>query len=195
MPRKARVVVPGLPHHVTQRGVRRQQVFFEEADYILYLAILTSVCAKVGVDIWAYCLMPNHVHFIAVPLRPDGLARAFGFAHQHYAVCINARYGWQGHLWQERFGSTVIKNDEYLMVCARYIDLNPVDGGLCREPEGWRWSSVHAHLNNEPDGVVTLAPLCDLVTDWRDFLAQKSDPRIVDALGLRTPPTKEPTKK
>lgn len=176
MPRTARVVVPGLPHHVTQRGVRKQQVFFDPADYLLYLALLNSVCTRVGVAIWAYCLMPNHAHAIAVPQRRDGLAKAFGRTHQLYAVQINAQHGWQGHLWQERFGSTPIDTDEYLLTCARYVERNPVEAGICRRPEDWPWSSVHAHLANKPDGIVTLAPMRDLVTNWRDFLDAPDPP-------------------
>lgn len=172
MPRTARLVVPGLPHHVTQRGVRKQQVFFDPADYLLYLAILNAACVKAGVAILAYCLMPNHEHVIAVPQHRDGLAKAFGRAHQQYAVQINAQHGWQGHLWQERFRSSPIDTDEYLLTCARYIERNPVEAGLCQRPEDWPWSSVHAHLADKPDGIVTLAPLRDLVMNWRDFLGE-----------------------
>lgn len=179
MPRMARVVVPGLPHHVTQRGVRKQQVFFDPGDYLLYLATLTKVCAKVGVDIWAYCLMPNHAHAIAVPHRPDGLAKAFGLAHQLYAVQINAQHGWQGHLWQERFRSTPIDSDEYLLTCTRYVERNPVEARLCRRPEDWPWSSVHAHLADKPDGIVKLTPMRGLVTNWRKFIGEEAEPKAI----------------
>jgi len=105
MARIARVIAPGLPHHVTQRGNRLQQTFFEPEDYQAYLALMAEWCGKLHVQIRAYCLMPNHVHLIAVPETEEGLARAIGEAHRRYTRRINFREGWRGHLWQERFAS------------------------------------------------------------------------------------------
>ena len=105
MARLARIVVPGLPHHVTQRGNRRQQVFFDDGDYRAYRGLLAEYCAKAETQVWAYCLMPNHVHLILVPSHPDGLRAALGEAHRRYSRRINRRQDWQGHLWQERFRS------------------------------------------------------------------------------------------
>jgi putative transposase len=107
MARLARVVAPGFGHHVTQRGNRRQQTFFGEEDYREYLSLLGGWCRRHGVRIWAYCLMPNHVHLIVVPPSEDALCRAVGEAHRRYARRINFRQGWRGHLWQGRFGSVV----------------------------------------------------------------------------------------
>ncbi len=100
MARLARVVVPGVPHHVTQRGNRRQATFFNEEDYAAYLALLGEWCGRCGVAVWAYCLMPNHVHLIVVPESEDGLRRGLGEAHRRYTRRINFREGWRGHLWQ-----------------------------------------------------------------------------------------------
>lgn len=105
MARIARVVAPGLPHHITQRGNRRQQTFFEDADYQLYLELMAEWCVRCGVAIWAYCLMPNHVHLVAVPQDPEGLRRAIGEAHRRYTRHVNFRQQWRGHLWQDRFAS------------------------------------------------------------------------------------------
>ncbi len=93
MARIARFVVPGLPHHVTQRGNRRERVFFGEDDYALYRDLLASQCRKHGVTVWAYCLMPNHVHLILTPAEADALSRAAGEAHRRFTAFVNARRG------------------------------------------------------------------------------------------------------
>ena len=105
MARLARVVAPGFPHHVTQRGNRRQTTFFLDDDYRAYLSLMAEWCGRHGAHVWAYCLMPNHVHLIVVPEAADGLRRAIGEAHRRYTRLINFREGWRGHLWQERFAS------------------------------------------------------------------------------------------
>ena len=103
MARLARVVAPGLPHHVTQRGNRRQQTFFCDEDYQSYLEVIAQSRSAHQVEIWAYCLTPNHVHLIAVPQSADGLKRAIGKVHRRYTRMVNFREGWRGHLWQGRF--------------------------------------------------------------------------------------------
>ena len=106
MARTARIVIPHIPHHVTQRGNRRQLVFFDACDYRQYLDFLFASCKAFRVEIWAYCLMPNHIHVIAIPQTEDGLKNAFGQTHWAYTRCLNARHGWHGYLWQGRFFST-----------------------------------------------------------------------------------------
>lgn len=169
MARLARVVAPGLPHHVTQRGNRRQQVFFGEEDYRLYRTLLAAGCRAAGVAVWAWCLMPNHVHLILVPAAPDGLRAALGEAHRRYTRHVNEREGWRGFLWQGRFASFPM-DERYLLAAARHVELNPVRAGLARRPRDWRWSSARAHLDGRDDGVVAAGPLLDLVPDWRGFL-------------------------
>ncbi len=170
MARIARVVVPGMPHHITQRGNRRQQTFFADDDYQQYLALLSSSCQRSGVEIWAYCLMPNHVHFIAVPQEGDSLRVAIGEAHRRYTRMINFRQGWRGHLWQERFASFVM-DEQYLIAATRYIEINPVKSGLVREPEEYAWSSARAHIEKRDDNLVKVIPLLELVDDWKSFLS------------------------
>jgi len=169
MARLARVVVPGVAHHVTQRGNRRQQTFFQEEDYSAYLALLSEWCGRCGVEVWAYCLMPNHVHLIVVPDSEDGLRRGLGEAHRRYTRRINFREGWRGHLWQGRFASFAM-DERYLLKAARYVELNPVRAKLCRAPWRWHWSSAAAHVARRDDGVVRAAPLLERVKDWREFL-------------------------
>jgi putative transposase len=162
MARLPRIVVPDFPHHVTQRGNRRQRVFFEDRDYALFRDILSERCRKVGVGIWAYCLMPNHVHLIMVPQSADGLARALGETHRQYTSFINTRAGWTGHLFQGRFAS-VAMDEEHLIACARYVTLNPVRAGLVSEARDWAWSSARAHAAARDDGLVSVRPLLDRV--------------------------------
>ena len=145
MARMARAVAPGMPHHITQRGNRRQQTFFNAEDSLANLDLMSTWCIKYQVEIWTYCLMPNHVHLIAVPTTTDGLARAIGEAHRRYTRRVNFREGWRGHLWQERFSSFVM-DEQYLLACARYIELNPVRAGLVEKPDQWRWSSARPHV-------------------------------------------------
>ena len=169
MARMARLVVPGHPHHVTQRGVRRMEVFSAPGDYETYRALLGEWCGAAETEIWAYCLMPNHVHLILVPSREDGLRAALGEAHRRYTRHVNTREGWRGHLWQERFHSFVM-DDDHLLACARYVELNPVRAGLVERPEDWQWSSARAHLGIGDDGITARRPLLDRVADWRGFL-------------------------
>jgi putative transposase len=170
MARIARVIVPGLPHHVTQRGNRRQQTFFHDGDYQAYLDLMAEWCGKFHVQIWAYCLMPNHVHLIAVPETEEGLARAVGEAHRRYTRRINFREGWRGHLWQERFASFPM-DEKYLLAATRYVEMNAVAAGIVAHPGEYRWSSAAPHLAGKDDQLVTVRPLLDMVRDWEGFLA------------------------
>ncbi|MEE8534128.1 MAG: transposase [Alphaproteobacteria bacterium] len=181
MARLARVVAPGVPHHVTQRGNRRQETFFRPADYRLYRELMAEWCGRCGVEIWAYCLMPNHVHLIAVPQTADALQRAIGEAHRSYTRAINLREGWRGHLWQGRFASFPM-DETYLLAAARYVELNPVRARLRRRPESHPWSSARAHLAGRDDGLVTVAPLLRLVPEWAGFLADGLDAAQATAL-------------
>ena len=169
MARIARIIAPGVPHHVTQRGNRRQQTFFCDEDYSTYIRLMAQWCGKYKVEIWAWCLMPNHVHLIAVPQTVDGLARAIGEAHRRYTLHINNRENWRGHLWQERFASFPL-DERHLLAAARYIEMNPVAAGLAAQPGEYRWSSARAHLQGEADGLVNAAPLLGLVGNWHAIL-------------------------
>ena len=169
MARIARVIAPGFPHHVTQRGNRRQQTFFCDEDYQAYLGLMAEWCRKCRVEIWAWCLMPNHVHLIAVPQDEQGLARAIGEAHRRYTRRVNFREGWRGHLWQERFASFPM-DETYLLAAARYVEMNPVHAGLVKRPEDYPWGSARAHMEGRDDSLVKVAPLLEIVGDWRTFL-------------------------
>ena len=169
MARLPRMVLPGIPHHVTQRGNRRERTFFEEGDYALYLDLLADAAGRFGVEVWSYCLMPNHVHIVAVPRDADGLSQTFRYVHRHYTGYVNARMRVTGHLWQGRFAS-VAMDEQHLYAALRYVALNPVRARLVARAEDWRWSSVRAHYAGQDDHVVRVAPALERVGDFRAFL-------------------------
>lgn len=170
MARLARIVVPNVPYHVTQRGNRRERTFFEDADYKRYRTMLGEAARRSGSQVWAYCLMPNHVHLIVVPADADGLRRTFADAHRRYTGLINARHQWTGHLWQGRFGA-VAMDEAHLFAAVRYVALNPVRAGLVERAVDWPWSSVGAHLARTDDPLVTVAPPARALRQFR------TDPR------------------
>jgi putative transposase len=169
MPRIARLVVPNVPHHVTQRGNRRQTTFYSDADFAFYRALLAEWCARTETKIWGWCLMPNHVHLILEPSHADGLRAALGETHRRYTRHVNAREDWHGHLWQERFSSFPM-DEAHLLSALRYVELNPVRARLVERAEDWRWSSARAHLGQGADGITDIALGQALVSDWQAFL-------------------------
>lgn len=174
MARLPRLVLPGIPYHVTQRGNRRAQTFFEDGDYELYRDLVAEAGAKAGAEIWCYCLMPNHVHLIVTPSDEDGLRRTFADAHRRYTGYINARNRWTGHLWQGRFGA-VAMDEAHLEAAVRYVSLNPVRARLVERAQDWRWSSVRAHLAGEDDALVKVAPVLERYGRFADFLGRGQD--------------------
>ncbi len=169
MARIPRAVIPGVPHHLTQRGNRRQQTFFAVEDYVRYLELMSEWCARCSVEVWAWCLMPNHVHLVVVPESAEGLRRAIGEAHRRYTLMVNRRHGWQGHLWQGRFRSFVM-DDRHALAASRYVELNPVRGGLVASADDYPWSSARAHLLRRDGALGRVQPLLDRVPDWGAFL-------------------------
>ncbi len=173
MARIARVICPGIPHHITQRGNRRQPTFFCDEDYSAYLELMREWCLKYNVDIWAWCLMANHVHLIAVPHTEKDLARAIGEAHRRYTRRINFRENWRGHLWQDRFASFPM-DESHLLAAVRYVEMNPVASGLVSHPAEYKWSSAHAHIDGSDDRLACTSLLQDIIPDWNDYLRLSS---------------------
>ena len=170
MARLARVVLPGYPHHITQRGNRRQDVFFNEGDYEHYLELLREWCRQEGIEIWACCLMTNHVHLIVKPNKNSNLGRAIGEVHRRYTRMINFREHWKGYLWQGRFASYPM-DKSWLLKAAAYVELNPVKAGMVKNAWDYRWSSVHAHLaGKDTKGIVQAEKLVALTGDWKTYL-------------------------
>ncbi len=185
MPRMPRLVVPGFAHHITQRGGRKQRTFFEESDYAVYLRRMRERLVEVEISIWAYCLMPNHVHFVAVPRTEDALSKLFGHVHAKYARAINETHDWQGHLWQERFFSTVM-DEPHTMAAMRYVEQNPVRAGLCSRPDEWLWSSARAHLGLADDPLLDLDATERVIDDWAEYLELCADSSIQQTIRSAT---------
>ena len=168
------MVIPGHLHHVTQRGNRRNRVFFDEGDYALYLDLLSEAAHKAETEIWCYCLLPNHVHLIAVPSDKDGLRETFADAHRRYTGYINARLRVTGHLWQGRFGS-VVMDEAHLFHAVRYVSLNPARAKLVPQAQDWQWSSVAAHLSGKYDKLVKVEPILERYGEFGAFLGQTTE--------------------
>ncbi len=181
MARLARIVIPDAPHHVTQRGNRRETVFFGPEDYRHYRDLLAAAAHKANTQVWAYCLMPNHVHLILVPTHEDGLRAALADTHRRYTRHINARNNWTGHLWQGRFGA-VAMDEAHLLHAVRYVSLNPVRAGLVAKAEDWPWSSVGAHLAGRDDDLVSVAPVLSRTPDFAGLLAAGEEAAARDKL-------------
>ena len=174
MARLARVVIPGLPHHVTQRGNGRQRVFFSDGDYELYRDLLSASCKKARVACWAWVAMPNHVHLILVPRDADGLRAALAPVHRQYAGVIHARRKRTGHFWQGRFGA-VVMDEAHLAEAFRYVLLNSVRARLTKKPEQWLWSSARAYLKGIDDGLTDTGPMLSRFPDMRALLMAETD--------------------
>jgi putative transposase len=142
---------------------------------------MASWCGQQGVEVWAYCLMTNHVHLIAVPGSEQGLARAIGEAHRRYTVRVNQRENWRGYLWQGRFSSYPL-DEQYLLAAVRYVELNPVKVGLAERPRQYPWSSAAAHVRNRDDILVRVKPMSDRVADWREYLSTEPDSTDMEIL-------------
>ncbi len=160
MPRIARVVAVGLPHHVTQRGNNRQRVFDSDRDRLLYLRLLREYSARHGLQIWGFCLMDNHIHLIAVPNKSESLARTLRQTHADYARYVNLMRQTSGHLWQNRYFSCALDASHCWQALA-YVERNPVRAGMVSDPADWLWSSARAHAG-EVDAVYPLH-----LSDWR----------------------------
>ena len=155
MPRNARAVAVGYPHHITQRGNNREPVFYDDQDRRTYIDLLKLYTQKFQVDIWAYCLMPNHVHLLTVPQEHGALALGVGRTNQVYTRYVNRKYLRSGRVWQNRFYSCIVDSDEYLWSVARYIENNPVKAGLVPTAAEYPWSSARYHLEGRADSVIS----------------------------------------
>jgi putative transposase len=186
MPRIARAVAVGHPHHITQRGNYRQQVFQGDEDYLQYLEWLKSYSRKYSLKIWAYCLMGNHVHFISVPMEPDSLAKTFNTLHMRYSQYFNMRNKANGHLWQGRFYSCVL-DERHLYAGIRYLETNPVRAGIVKKAENYKWSSARSHVKGKTDPVLSNdCYLFKKIKDWSAYLKEKEDVSVVDAIRQNT---------
>jgi len=184
MARPVREVLLGIPYHITQRGNYRQTVFSRDADYLYYLELLWHYGQKYGLAVWAYCLMPNHLHLVAVPEHALAFARTFGIGHMQYARYRNRCAQQVGHLWQGRFFAAPL-DEVHCGRAVRYVEMNPVRAGLVAGPEEWPWSSAGIHLRGESLPGVTY-PSPEALASWREFLGQEDTPSSIAQLRAGT---------
>jgi len=172
MPRRARIVAPGLPHHITQRGNNKRLIFFEDEDRMYYLECLQEYSLDFSLTILGYCLMNNHVHFMAIPREADSLAAVFGLLNMRYSQYLNKKMDSSGHLWQGRFFSCVADGPHFVQAL-KYVERNPVRAGMVSMPWEWEWSSAAEHCGIK---TTNLSEAClDEYTgltphQWRDYI-------------------------
>lgn len=154
MPRRSRVVLPGVPLHLIQRGNNRQACFFVDQDYQLYLEWLKAYAEECGCAIHTYVLMTNHVHILLTPDTAEAAGNLMKRLGQRYVQYINRTYCRSGTLWEGRFRSCLTREDNYVLGCYRYIEMNPVRAGMVRHPAEYKWSSYRANAQGEPDSIL-----------------------------------------
>ena len=183
MARLARLVIPGLPHHVTHRGNRRADIFVRPEDQSAYLSFLSEYAARAELKIWAYCLMTNHVHLIVLPEHENSMARGVGLAHRRYATWINQRENWSGHLWANRYFSTPL-DDAHHYAAVRYVECNPVRAGVVAQAAQYAWSSARAHCGSASDHLLDQArPYAKWgIEDWAAWLSEPEETEVLLAL-------------
>ena len=159
MPRRPRIHLPGLPLHVVQRGHNRDACFFTEEDYLAYQGWLAEALRKTGCQLHAYVLMTNHVHLLLTPPTAEAVSQLVISLGRRYVQYINKTYRRTGTLWDSRYKSSLVHADDYLLLCQRYIELNPVRAGMADDPAHYRWSSYRANGLGQPDGLLTPHPI------------------------------------
>lgn len=183
MPRQGRIVIPENPHHITQRGNYRQEVFDNEKNYRQYCEWINEYAEKSRVDIIAYCLMSNHVHFIVIPKEENSLATLFNNTHMRYAQYLNRQRKQKGHLWQGRFYSCIL-DESHLYRAIRYVENNPVKAKIVKEAWKYKWSSAADHSQEREKPVIKLKNLSG-IKDWKEYLKEE-DTEMVKEIRLKT---------
>ena len=187
MPRQSRIVLPEIPHHVTQRGNYRQNIFEKHTDYERYCSWVQEYSEKYGLTILAFCLMSNHVHFIVVPHTEDSLAKAFNTSHMRSSQYMNRKHKVRGHLWQGRFFSCFM-DDDHLYRAIRYVEQNPVRARMVKYAWEYRWSSARVHsgmAKNEEPLPIDISTFAMSESEWRRFLMAE-DKEMCSEMRLKT---------
>ena len=180
MPRRRREFIAGYPYHVTHRGNRKAEIFLDDIDRGVYLKLLKTQCIDLKVRMWAYALMDNHVHHIAVPDEDGALSAVFQRVFGEYARYFNTRYMKVGHLFQGRFKSSVL-GEQHLWNAVAYVERNPVRAGMVRQAEDYRWSSAAAHCGLKDDPLLSPdLPLIPHISDWHSWLAEEESKKSLE---------------
>jgi len=185
MLRIMRIVVAGVPYHVTQRGNRGETVFFSDRDRLAYLLLLGEYSTRYGLDILAYCLMPNHVHLVVLPKSEKALAETLKPVHALHAQQINWRHNLTGRLWQGRFFSCAL-DETHLCRAVRYVELNPVRAGMVTRATDHVWSSARTHCGMRARSLLSDVSIFMSIDDWAGWLDEGQDPREVESLREHT---------
>ncbi|HKX99523.1 MAG TPA: transposase [Steroidobacteraceae bacterium] len=175
MPRTLRAIFPGVPHHVTQRGNHRERVFHAAGDSEAYLDLLRAYGRRLNLAIYAYCLMPNHVHLVVIPSTQESMHRTLQAVHSQFAQRINRMRAIGGHLWQGRYHSSALDSDHFLNA-VRYVERNPVEAKLVLRAEDYRWSSAAAHCGMRNDPLLEPTGKSSVlrgIADWSSWLSQR----------------------
>lgn len=188
MPRIARFVLPGLPHHVLQRGNNDQPIFVTDDDRVGYLELLREESERHGVHVLGYCLMPSHLHLVILPVQAESLALAVGRTHFRYAQQFNRVHKRGGHFWNNRFHSCLLEGPTTLSAI-RLIERNPIRAGGVKQAWQWPWSSASAHLGEiDFSGLIDPQRWSSLLRgqDWRAELKRHDDKEELERLRLAT---------
>lgn len=185
MARIARIVIPGLPHHIIQRGVRSLDIFRTDDDRQKYLDLLRASGKRFGLEFWAWCLMSNHVHFLVVPKDENSLSKGIGDAHRRYTRNVNFEEGVRGHLFQERFHSYPIQKDVHAVAVGRYVEMNPVKVGMVRNVHRYRWSSAGYNVKvRQEDDLVGKRWLAGIAGNWAEVLRRDEKENMARRIDL-----------
>jgi len=176
MSRVARIIAPGYPHHITQRGTNKTDIFLADDDRTFFLSTLRLWLERTDTNIWAYCLMNNHFHLLLEPTENTGIGKCLHGATFRYAQYFNSKYCRTGRLWENRYFSCPVDKDAYLWAVVRYIERNPVRAGIAKRAEHWKWSSAHAHVTGTPDSAIRLL-------DWLESSEQSNYANFLDEAG------------
>jgi putative transposase len=194
MPRRARISLADIPHHIVQRGNNRDACFYSDQDYLFYLECLQENAELTGCSIHAYVLMTNHVHLLVTPQTTDGIGVMMRRLGQRYVQYINRTYKRSGTLWEGRYKSCITSEETYVLACYRYIELNPVAAGMVTHPADYPWSSYRANALGEVNKVVTTAAMYEAlgidrfvrVKAYRGIFRHHLDPGVVDEIQTAT---------
>lgn len=194
MPRRARVLLPGVPLHLIQRGNNHSACFFAEEDYLFYLEHLADQARKHDCAIHAWCLMTNHVHLLLTPASPESAGMLMKGLGQRYVQYVNRTYRRSGTLWEGRFRSCLMQEESYVLACYRYIEMNPVRAEMVEHPAEYRWSSYRVNAQAEQSALIKQHSLYQALGEadgpraesYRELFRHQLDPGLVDQIRSAT---------
>lgn len=172
MPRPLRIFYPGVPHHIVQRGCKRQKIFFDDHDYEYYLKQLGDHLSIYEVEIWTYCLMPNHIHLVLLPNDETSISKVVGLTHKKYSLYLNQKMDWKGTLWESRFKSYGM-DEIHTFYALKYVERNPITANIVEKADEYKWSSAKFHIKNESNKYVKLAnPYWESTSQWKEYISE-----------------------